>query len=230
MSQACSKPKVAVLHTSLVFITVEQVINDLLTELLPDTHVMHFVDSDVLATVVREGEISAASVARMGHLAQAAEAAGADVAFSVCSSLGPSMIQARRQVGIPIVQIDEAMASEAVRRGPRVGVLATVSSTLGPTADLVTAKAAEAGTDVSVRKHLVEGAFDLLMQQKREEHDTAVAEAARVLAGDVDVIVLAQASMSRLERRLADETARPVLSSPRLGVEMLKTTLHERAG
>src|SRR5436305_215178 len=83
-------PKVAVLHTSFVFVTVEPVITDLIGELIPEAEILHFVDSDVLATVVREKGISEKSEARMVHLAQAAEAAGADVIFSACSSLGPT--------------------------------------------------------------------------------------------------------------------------------------------
>ena len=70
--------KIAILHTSFVFVSVEPVINDLIAELIPDAEVMHFVDSDVLATVVREQGISPRSEARMVHLAQAAEEAGAD--------------------------------------------------------------------------------------------------------------------------------------------------------
>ena len=50
--------KIAILHTSFVFVSVEPVINDLIAELIPDAEVMHFVDSDVLATVVREQGIS----------------------------------------------------------------------------------------------------------------------------------------------------------------------------
>ena len=67
-------PKVAVLHTSFVFVTVEPVITDLIGELIPEAEILHFVDSDVLATVVREQGISEKSEARMVHLAQAAEA------------------------------------------------------------------------------------------------------------------------------------------------------------
>ena len=53
--------KIAILHTSFVFVSVEPVINNLITELIPDAEIMHFVDSDVLATVVREQGISAQS-------------------------------------------------------------------------------------------------------------------------------------------------------------------------
>ena len=52
---------------------------------------------------------------------------------------------------------------------------------------------------------------------------------ARELAKDVDVIVLAQASMQRLKDRLGDETGLPVLSSPRMGVEFLAETLRRQS-
>ena len=137
--------KIAILHTSFVFVSVEPVINDLIAELIPDAEVIHFVDSDVLATVVREQGISPKSEARMTHLAQAAEAAGADIIFSACSSLGPALDVAARNVHTPVVKIDEAMAMRAAREGDRIGVLATVPTTLGPTSDLIQARQTRSG-------------------------------------------------------------------------------------
>ena len=213
--------KVAVLHTSFVFVSVEPAINDLLAELLPEADVIHFVDSDVLAQVGRDGGITQGSTDRMVHLAQAAEAAGVDFIFNACSSLGPTMDVARKTVHTPIIKIDDAMALEAATRGTEVGVLATVPTTLDPTSDLVVAKAAEAGRDVHVHQQLAKGAFDLLMAGNREAHDDIVSREAVELAKTVDLIVLAQASMARLAPRLAKETGIPVLASPRLGVEDL---------
>jgi Asp/Glu/hydantoin racemase len=212
--------KVAVLHTSFVFVTVEPVITDLIGELIPGAEILHFVDSDVLATVVREQSISERSEARMVHLAQAAEAAGADVIFSACSSLGPTLDAAQAAVSVPVVKIDEAMARLAATYD-RIGVLATVPTTLGPTSDLIAARAADLGRSPSIQQRLTPGAFDVLMGGDRDGHDAMVSEQAATLAADVDVIVLAQASMQRLAGRLADETGKPVLSSPRIGVEHL---------
>jgi aspartate/glutamate racemase len=219
-------PKVAVLHTSFVFVTVEPVITDLIGELIPGAEVLHFVDSDVLATVVREQGISAQSEARMVHLAQAAEAAGADVIFSACSSLGPTLDAAQRAVGVPVVKIDQAMAEEAAGFD-RIGVLATVPTTLGPTSDLIAASAERAGRHPVIVQRLCPGAFDVLMGGDRDAHDDLVAAQAAELAADVDIIVLAQASMRRLVDRLQDETGLRVLSSPRSGVELLASTVRE---
>src|SRR5919107_1687842 len=154
--------KIAILHTSFVFVSVEPVINDLITELIPDAEVLHCVDSDVLATVVREQGISAQSEARMTHLAQAAEAAGADIIFSACSSLGPALDVAAKNVTTPVVKIDEAMAIQAARSADRIGVLATVPTTLRPTSDLIQAKADELGRTVTIEQRLADGAFAVL--------------------------------------------------------------------
>lgn len=213
-------PKVAVLHTSLVFVTVEPVITDLIHELIPDAEILHFMDSDVLATVVRDQGISARSEERMVLLARAAEAAGADVIFSACSSLGPTLDAASRAVGVPVVKIDEAMAGDAARFA-RIGVLATVPTTLGPTSDLIAGKAVAAGRSPQLVQRLCPGAFDVLMAGDRARHDDLVAAEALRLAAEVDVIVLAQASMQRLVARLEEETGLRVLSSPRSGVENL---------
>jgi Asp/Glu/hydantoin racemase len=219
--------KIAILHTSFVFVSVEPVINDLIAELIPDAEVIHFVDSDVLATVVREQGISSNSAARLTHLAQAAEAAGADIIFSACSSLGPALDVAARSVHTPVVKIDDAMAMRAALEGTRIGVLATVPTTLGPTSDLIQAKADEIGRSITVEQRLCEGAFDVLMSGDREKHDAMVTEQAAGLAKNVDMIVLAQASMSRLAGVLQEQTKIPVLSSPRIGVEYLARRIAE---
>jgi Asp/Glu/hydantoin racemase len=213
--------KIAILHTSFVFVSVEPAINNLIEELIPDAEVIHFVDSDVLATVVREQGISPKSEERMTHLAQAAEAAGADIIFSACSSLGPALDVAARHVTTPVVKIDEAMAIRAAAEGTRIGVLATVPTTLGPTSDLVQSKADEAGRRIAIEQRLCEGAFDVLMSGDRDKHDSLVVEQAVDLAKTVDLIVLAQASMARLADVLQEETGLPVLASPRLGVDYL---------
>ena len=213
--------KIAILHTSFVFVQVETIINDLIAEMIPDATVIHFVDSDVLATVIREGGISEKSAARMTYLAMAAEAAGADIIFSACSSLGPALDVAAKAVKIPVVKIDEAMAIEAAESGNRIGVLATVPTTLGPTSDLIQSKADAAGKTIEIKQRLAEGAFSVLMEGNRPHHDEMVTEQAVSLAKDVDLIVLSQASMNRLADSLAEVTGLPVLSSPRRGVKYL---------
>ena len=126
---------------------------------------------------------------------------------------------AKQTVRTPIIKIDDAMALKAATSGTDVGVLATLPTTLDPTSDLVLAKAAEVVRTVSIHQRLAEGAFDVLMSGDRDRHDDMVSHEAAELAKEVDLIVLAQASMARLAPRLSEETGLPVLASPRMGVE-----------
>jgi Asp/Glu/hydantoin racemase len=215
--------KMGVLHTSFVFINVETVFHNLYKEILPDVQVIDFVDSDVLAAVKREGGIKSSHVQRMCHLAMAAESAGVDLIFSTCSSLGPTMDVARQLVNVPIVKIDDAMTQKAAKEGHAVGVMATVPTTLQPTIDLIQGKAKIIGKSVEIKPYLCEGAFDVLMGGNRQQHDQMVLEGARRLAAKVDLIVLAQASMSRLAPTLSQEIGKEVLSSPRLAVNYIRS-------
>jgi Asp/Glu/hydantoin racemase len=217
----------AMLHTSFVFINVEPVFKDLFKELIPDVDVIDFVDSEVLADVRRAGEVQTSHIRRMCHLAQAAEDAGVDLIFSACSSLGPSMDVARKLVNVPIVKIDDAMTRKAVEMGSVIGLMATVPTTLPPTLDLIQQWAAEADKKVEVKQYLSEGAFEILMSGDRKRHDQMVLDGALQLAPQVDLIVLAQASMSRLAPMLSKETGKEVLSSPRLAAEYVKSLLEK---
>ncbi|MGZ9225186.1 MAG: aspartate/glutamate racemase family protein [Anaerolineales bacterium] len=215
--------RMAVLHTSFVFTNVEPVFRDLFKELIPDVEVIDFVDSHILADVRKVGSVQESHITRMVHMAQAAEAAGADIIFSACSSLGPSMDIARKVVNVPIIKIDDPMTQRAVELGSTIGVMATVPTTLPPTVDLIQQWAAVAGKPVVVKQHLCEGAFDVLMGGGRERHDQMVLDGALQLAPEVDLIVLAQASMSRLAPMLSDKTGKVVLGSPRLAAEYVKS-------
>jgi len=215
--------RLAVLHTSFVFINVEPVFKNLFAELLPDVQIIDFVDSDVLAAVNRDGGINQSHIRRMVHLAQAAEDAGVDLIFSACSSLGPSMDVARKMVDTPIIKIDDPMTQKAVETAKNIGVMATVPTTLGPTIDLLNQQAEIQAKPIQVKPHLVEGAWNVLLSGDRPRYENMVLEGALTLAPAVDIIVLAQASMSRLAPMLADKTRLQVLSSPRLAVEYVRS-------
>ena len=71
-------------------------------------------------------------------------------------------------------------------------------------------------------RSLADGAFAAGQSGDSETHDRLIAEAAERIAGDVDLFVLAQGSMARMEQRLSQLTGKPVLSSPVLGILGLK--------
>jgi Asp/Glu/hydantoin racemase len=123
------------------------------------------------------------------------------------------------------------MADEAVRRGKRIGVIATLSTTLEPTVDLVRRRADKAGSAVEVISRVCEGAFDALMSGDGETHDSKVAVALREMSEQVDIILLAQASMARVVDNLPDSDKRiPILASPPIAMAYLGKVLdHSRS-
>ena len=92
---------------------------------------------------------------------------------------------------------------------------------------LVQSQAELLGRHVSVVEGLAEGAYQALVNGKPEEHDQRILDAARRLAQDVDAIVLAQGSMARMEKKLAEATGKPVLSSIKRGVKAVKSVLEK---
>jgi Asp/Glu/hydantoin racemase len=189
-------------------------------ELAPETDIFHIVDESLL-TVTRKGGVLTPLTRRrvLDHILSAADA-GADVVVVTCSSIGPAVDASHTFASVPVVRIDEAMADEAVRQGPRVGVLATLRTTLEPTAELVERRGAAVDTPVTLVPRLCDGAFEALAAGDRDAHDELVREGLKRLVDEVDVVVLAQASMARIAEGLpAAEHAVPVLSSPRLGMQ-----------
>jgi Asp/Glu/hydantoin racemase len=209
----------ACIHTSMVFINVETMMNDIFKEIMPDVRRINIVDDSLLADVMSVGHITQAVTKRMCAYVQTAEEAGADAILSLCSSLGPTIDVARPLVSIPVIKIDDPMTEEAARSANRIGVMATVITTLGPTVDLIRSKAKTMNKECQIQPTLVDGAFKILMAGDRGRHDQMVSEAARKLSSQVDLIVLAQASMTRLVPNLTKETGLRVLSSPRLAIE-----------
>jgi Asp/Glu/hydantoin racemase len=215
----------ALIHTSFVFINVETMMRDLFAEIMPDVRLINIVDDSLLADVMRVGEIRPEVQQRMNHYVEAAARTGADAVLSLCSSLGPTIDEARTLVSIPVIKIDDAMTAKAAAEADRLGVMATVKTTLAPTVSLIRSKATAMSRQVEIHPCLVAGAFEILMSGQREHHDELVVAAARELASRVDLIVLAQASMTRLAPRLQTETGLTVLSSPRLAIEYTKSVL-----
>ena len=125
-----------------------------------------------------------------------------------------------------MLKIDEPMINKALTMGSRIGVLATAATTLKPTTDQVITRARLAGVQVTVDPLLCEGAYKALFAGDPETHDRIVRGYLLESMQRNDVVLLAQASMARVVGSLPPEGRTvPVLASPRLAVERLRTVL-----
>lgn len=196
----------------------------LANEILPDVRVVSIIDDSLLDDVLAAGHLTKDVTRRFCQYALAAEDGGADLILSQCSSISEAVDVARPLVRVPILKIDEPMAEEAVRLGPRVAVAATLVTTLDPTCRLIERTAQAMGKSVQIQRVLAEGAFDALKAGDTVRHNAMVLRAIDAVRGKADVIVLAQGSMVVLVPDLADMGV-PVLTSPRMGLMRVKEKL-----
>jgi len=209
------KKVVFIIHTSGVSV---DHLNQLFAELAPEVVVRNIIDDSLLPEVLSNGGVTPGVRRRICAYAVQAESAGADLIFNQCSSVGEAADIAAKLVKVPMVKVDEKMAEVACKTGKRIGVVATLQTTLGPTVRLIKNTAKRLGKDIEVTEKLCEGAFDRLIAGDRKTHNQMVINAIQELAKEVDVVVCAQGSMVALLPDLG-ETPVPVLTSPRLGVE-----------
>lgn len=219
-----SQKTLGLIHTSATLVPVFQ---QLCNQYLPGVQVFNIVDDSLIKNVIRCGELRPETAKRVVDYAASAQAAGADFILYTCSSIGAAVETAATLSNVPVMRVDQPMADKAVQAGARIGVIATLSTTLNPTTDLVKRRAAAAGKEVQVIAHLCEGAFEALMSGDAATHDAVVAAALKELSGKVDVIVLAQASMARVADSLrAEEIPVPVLASPPIAIQHISTLMN----
>jgi Asp/Glu/hydantoin racemase len=218
------KPKtLGLIHTSATLIPVFQ---QLCKEYLPGVNTFNIVDDSLVRNIRERGEVTPAIYKRVADYVASPEDSGADFILVTCSSIGAPIEAAAEKAGVPVLRVDQPMADLAVQTGKRIGVIATLSTTLQPTSNLVERRAALAGKEIELTSVVVDGAFEALMSGDASKHDTLVADALRKLSTQVNVILLAQASMARVVDTLSEEDKRvPIVASPPNAIKYIATLL-----
>lgn len=205
--------------TRIAFIHTGAVVIPTMTELarvhLPGVEVQHLLDDKIVADLGRNAETS--NVAdRLLALGRAATDAGSSAVIFSCSSISGYASKLGQRIGVPVLRIDEAMADRAVELGSKIAVIATLPTTLRPTAALLRERADQAGSQVELTEVVVEGAFQAVSSGDPARHDALVGAAITDQAKRSDVIVLAQASMAGAAATVS--VGVEVLTSPELGI------------
>ena len=217
------RKQLGLLHTSA---TLVPIFEQLCKSKLAGVSVFNLVDDSLIKDVIQHGKLRPQTARRVAQHIAAAEDAGADFIMVTCSSIGPAVETAATLASVPVLRVDQPMADHAVALARRIGVIATLKTTLEPTADLIRRRAAAAGKQVTITTSLCAGAFDALMSGDAAAHDAMVAAALREMMTSVDAVALAQASMARVVDTLAEADRRvPILASPPLAVDYLATVL-----
>lgn len=213
----------ALIHTSA---TLVPVFAELCAKHLPGINVFNIVDDSLIKNTIACGKLTPDTARRVVGYARSAEEAGADHIMFTCSSIGKAVEMSAELVQVPVLRVDQPMAELAVTTGKKIGVVATLPTTLEPTTDLVNRTAARLGKEIELISHLCVGAFEALMAGDAASHDQIVGAALRELSENVDLIVLAQASMARVadaDKELASRL--PILASPTIAMQHLAKIL-----
>lgn len=210
--------KIAMLHTSSATLAMMQ---QLIADIMPEVEVMHLVEVSMIKQVMKAGGVTPNIAARIADYVHIAEKADCDIFITACSSIGTAVEQCQFLTPLQLARIDSAMVKEAIEKGERIAVLATVATTLKPTLDYVQRKIQESGKPRAVTPILMEEAFHALLAGEMDTHDRIVADGLKTAFSQADVVMLAQASMARVLQQLPTPPV-PVLTSPESGIRWLK--------
>lgn len=148
-----------------------------------------------------------------------------DAVMISCSTMNRAFREvsdAMKPLGVPVIQIDEAMMEQAVGTEGRILVVATHGPTVKSTRALLQETANRMDKKVDFVGATIEEAFDQLGHGKIAEHNQGIAETIRDAQSrdQVDVVVLAQLSMSVFSFSFPEpvkEFGIPVLNSGQTG-------------
>jgi Asp/Glu/hydantoin racemase len=195
---------------------------NVLSRRLPDVRVLNVLDEGLLSEAERLGGLVPETLDRMTTVIGLLQRAGADTVLLTCTAYSPAVPEMQRRFpGLPIMAVDQMMVEKAIVLGPRIGVLATVEAGLEQQRVLLTEAADRAKEAIEIVPSLHPEAMDALRRGDRDAHDRILLAALPALMDRVDVVLLAQVSMSPLAAKLPSNLPKPVLSSPELAADRL---------
>jgi Asp/Glu/hydantoin racemase len=212
------------IHTSA---TLVPIFAELCTQYLPNVKVFNIVDDSLIKNTIAYGALTPNTAKRVVNYVASAQDAGADFILVTCSSIGTAVETAAPLQNIPVLRVDQPMADQAILTGKKIGVVATLNTTLEPTCDLVKRRAIVLNKEIEIIAIVCDGAFEALMSGDAALHDAKVKAALIDLSSKVDVILLAQASMARVVTTLTnEEKIVPILASPEIAIQHIASLLN----
>lgn len=193
-----------------------------------DFEIMSYQNPGILQEAKEKGGATAHCARELVDMFEQAVKDGADVILSACSSVGAAAKAAKplyEEMGVAFVRIDEAMAKAAVEAGARIGVVATLPTTLEPTKRLIQDCADAMGKKVELVDALADGAFGMNQAQFKEK----LIETGRKVKDRVDVLLFAQGSMAYAEKDVSEALGLPVFSSIRFGAKEVADRVRSKA-
>jgi len=221
MSGSDVKHRIVLVHAVRVAM---QPIEDAFRADWPDAERVNLLDDSLSVDRAAAGELQPSMFDRFRALTDYAEAIGAAGVLFTCSAFGPAIEAARAGRGYPVLKPNEAMFTDALARGERIGMLATFAPSIAPMEEEFHAMARAARQGATLRSVFVPDAMDALDAGDGARHDRLITARAPELA-DCDVVMLAQFSTARAAPAVSAALRLPVLTSPTSAVQRLKAAI-----
>jgi aspartate/glutamate racemase len=227
MKKDLTGKKLGVIHAALIS---THAVQKYAQEVIPEVEVVHWVDDTIQNTnfACEPGIIPPKNYAKFVQAALSQEEYGVNLILLACSTFNRAAEYALPMIRTPLLQIDRPMMDLAVRDGRRVGMLATVPTTVPASERLLRLAAQEAGREIEIKTRLCSEAFQVLKAGNPEKHNEMLLEEIDRLSGEVDAIVMAQVSMTALEPRLTN-TRVPVYNSGRTAFNRIREILESNS-
>ena len=218
------KKSIGIIHA--IHLTI-RAMQPFLERYIPDVEVMHLCDDTIQRDNIAAGVgvIPKHNYFRFAQYAHNMQESGVELILLACSTFNYAAELARPMIDIPILQIDRPMMELAVMDGKRVGLLATLASTVPSSERLLRIVAAEKNRPVEITTVLRPEAFAAVSKGDTETHNRILLEEIDKLSSQVDSIVMAQLSMSALAPHLG-KTAVPVYNSGTTGFGYIREKLY----
>ena len=205
---------IAMLHTARATVPM---MTAMIEEKYPEVKVSNWLDDSILPALTEDENNIEYVFEKMLCYARFAEKQGAELIFNACSSVGEFQDYAKGKLSIPVIRIDDAVTDLLTQRYDSVGVLATLGTTLQPSARLLQRKKPQLELGFKV----VEGAWDAGLRGDKAEQDRLIAAAVEDFLNKHEAVFLAQASMAGAAAILPQDLQNRVYTSPQLAVEAL---------
>lgn len=184
-----------------------------------------FYEEKLLGDIMEHGEMTPEFSRRAFDIYERAAKTNPDAILVECSTIGDVSRLAKplyELFGIPLISLDQAAAEKAVSIGKKIGMIVNLHTTLGPSERLLRCCAKAQGKEIEVVVGYKK-AFGMSQAQIKE----AIFESCREIAPKVDVIFLAQPSMTAWADMLQAELSVPVISTLPLAAKEVRKVLFE---
>ena len=182
-----------------------------------------FYEDTLLNEIMEHGEMTPEFSRRAFDIYERAAKSSPDAILIECSTLGDVSRYAKplyELMGIPLISLDQPAADKAVSLGKRIGMIANIHTTLGPSERLLQSCAHAQGKEIEI----VRG-YRKAFGMGQEAIKNSIFESCREIASSVDVIFLAQPSMTAWGNMLQMELSVPIISTLPYAAKEVKKVL-----